>query len=96
MKEEIKIKDNRVKEQGVNNNSLFSSFVENSTKERRPRKVKEEETQNRSRSLKGYGSERLKRGRSLVVSRSGNMGSPSRSPSRSGSPAGGRSDNNRY
>jgi len=95
VKEEIKSKDDRVKEQGVNNNSLYNSFVENSTKERRSRKVKEEETREKSRSLKGGGSGRLKRGRSLVVSRSGNMGSPSRSPSRSGSPTGGRSDDNR-
>ena len=79
-----------MKERGVNNNSLYDSFVEN---ERRTRKVKEE----RSRSLEGDGSGCLRTRSSLVSrSRSGNMGSPSRSPSRSGTPGGGRSDNRCY
>merc|ERR1719341_377343 len=74
-------------ERGVNNNSLYDSLVEN---ERRTGKVKEE----RSRSLEGDGSGCLRTRSSLVSrSRSGNMGSPSRSPSRSGTPGGGRSDN---
>ena len=79
-----------MKERGVNNNSLYDSFVEN---ERRTRKVKEE----RSKSLEGDRSGCLRTRSSLVSrSRSGNMGSPSRSPSRSGTPGGGRSDNRCY
>ena len=92
MKEEIESKDagGRVKERGVNNNSLYDSFVEN---ERRTGKVKYE----RSRSLEGDGSGCLRTNSSLVSrSRSGNMGSPSHSPSRSGSPGGGRSENRYY
>ena len=87
MKKKIKSKDGRLKEQGVNNNSLYDSFVENSTKKERRAagKVKEE----RSRSLKRDGFGSLKK--SLGV-RSRNMGSPSRSPSHSRSPGGGHSD----
>ena len=73
---------------GVNNNSLYDSFVKS---ERSAGKLKEE----RSRSLEEDGSGCL-RTRSSLVSRSGNMGSPSRSASRSGSPGGGRSDNRYY
>ena len=95
----IKSKDGRVKEQGVNNNSLYDSFVENARvgnstkKERRAGEIKDE----RSRSLKRDGSSSglKKRSRSLVV-RSSKMGSPSRSPSHSKSPGGGRSDDNRF
>ena len=91
MKEEIQRKDDggsKVKERGVNNNSLYDSFVEY---ERRAGKVKEE----RSRSLEGDGLGCL-RTRSTQEPRSGNMGPPSRSPSRSGSPGGGGSDNRFY
>ena len=65
----------RVGEQGLNNNSLYSSFVEvgKSAEKLRPKKVKPE----RSKSSRRV----VTRSRSLVVRRSSTMVSPSKSAS---------------